>query len=72
VIVGLDSRIVVRVVSPKPETILSADGRGVSELAAGDMVTIQRSRDSVRLMHLAGTTFFDTLRRKLSWSGANV
>jgi NAD+ kinase len=72
VIVSLDSCIQVRVVNPKPETILSADGRSVSELAAGDTVTIRRSRDSVRLMHLAGTSFFDTLRRKLNWSGTNV
>jgi NAD+ kinase len=72
VIVSLDSEILVRVVNPKPETILSADGQGVSELAAGDSITIRRSQDSVRLMHLAGSSFFDTLRRKLNWSGANV
>ncbi|HWY78537.1 MAG TPA: NAD(+)/NADH kinase [Verrucomicrobiae bacterium] len=72
VIVSLDSKILVRVVNPKPETILSADGQGVSELAAGDSITIRRSRNSVRLMHLAGGSFFDTLRRKLNWSGANV
>jgi NAD+ kinase len=72
VIVSLDSKILVRVVNPKPETILSADGQGVSELAAGDCITIRRSRNSVRLMHLAGSSFFDTLRRKLNWSGANV
>ncbi len=72
VIVSLNSRIRVRVVNPKPETILSADGRNVTELAAGDAITIQRSRNSVRLMHLGGTSFSDTLRRKLNWSGANV
>jgi NAD+ kinase len=72
VIVSLNSKILVRVVNPKPETILSADGRNVSELAAGDAITIQRSRNSVRLMHLGGTSFSDTLRRKLNWSGANV
>ncbi len=72
VIVSLDSEILVRVVNPKPETILSADGQGVSELAAGDSITIRRSRNSVRLMHLAGSSFFDTLRRKLNWSGAHV
>jgi len=72
VIVSLNSTIQVRVVNPKPETILSSDGRSVSELAAGDTITIRRSRDSVCLMHLAGSSFFDTLRRKLNWSGANV
>jgi NAD+ kinase len=72
VIVSLDSKIHVRVVNPKPETILSADGNGVSEMKAGDSVTIQRSQDSVRLMRLSGSSFFESLRRKLSWSGANV
>ena len=72
VIVSLDSKIQVKVVSPKPETILSADGQGVSGMAAGDFVTVYRSRDSVRLLHLPGSTFFETLRRKLHWSGANV
>lgn len=72
VIVSLDSRIQVKVVSPKPDTILSADGQGINEMAAGDVVTIQRSKDSVRLMHLADSSFFETLRRKLHWSGANV
>jgi len=72
VIVGLDSRIEVKVISPRPETILSADGQGICEIATGESVTIIRSRDSVCLMHLAGSSFFETLRRKLHWSGANV
>jgi NAD+ kinase len=71
VILSLDSRIQVKVVSPRPETILSADGRGVSEMAPGDVVTVRRAKDSVRLMHLAGGSFFETLRLKLHWSGAN-
>jgi NAD+ kinase len=72
VIVSLDSQIQVKVVSPRPDTILSADGQGISEMAAGDVVTIQRSKNSVHLMHLAGTSFFETLCRKLHWSGTNV
>ena len=71
VIVSLDSQIQVKVASPRPDTILSADGQGVSEMAAGDAVTIRRGNDCVRLMHLAGSSFFETLRRKLHWSGAN-
>ena len=72
VIVSLDSSIQVKVISPKPETILSADSRGVSEMAAGDTVVIRRGKDAVQLMHLNGSSFFETLRRKLHWSGANV
>jgi NAD+ kinase len=72
VIVSLNSRIRVKVISPKPETILSADGERISELAAEDCVTIERSRHSIRLLRITGSTFFDTLRRKLHWSGDNV
>ena len=72
VIVSLDSTIQVKVISPRPLTALSADGQVLNELAEGDVITIRRSRDTIRLMHLAGTSFFETLRRKLHWRGANV
>ena len=72
VIVSLNSCIKVRVISPRPATILSADAQFISEMVAGDEVTIQRSSRSVLLMRLGGTSFFETLRRKLHWSGANV
>ena len=71
-VVPLTARIEVKVVSPKPATILSADGQVISELATGDQLTISRSRRSVRLMHLAGTSFCETLRRKLHWRGATL
>lgn len=51
------------------ETILSADGEVVSELAAGDTVTVRRSSHTVRLMHLADSSFFEALRHKLNWRG---
>jgi len=62
----------VKVISPRPPSVLSADGQVVSELAAGDEITIRRSRRSVRLMHLAGSSFCETLRRKLHWRGATI
>jgi NAD+ kinase len=62
----------VKVVSTRPATILSADGQVVSELAAGDLLTFCRSRRTVRLMHLAGSSFCETLRRKLHWRGATL
>ena len=71
-IVPLTSKIEVKVINPKPATILSADGQVVSELSSGDTLTIQRSRRSVRLMHLTGSSFCDTLRRKLHWRGATL
>jgi NAD+ kinase len=71
-ILPLTATIDVTVVSPKPETILSADGQVVSELSANDQIRVQRSRRTVRLIHLAGTSFCETLRRKLHWRGANL
>ena len=35
-------------------------------------VTIGRSRRGIRLVRLAGSSFFETLRKKLNWSGSNV
>jgi NAD+ kinase len=72
VIVRLDSRIDVKVVSERLETVLSSDGIHEAQLNAGDVITIRRSQNSVRLVHLAGTSFFQTLRRKLHWRGSTI
>jgi len=62
----------VRVITPKPATILSADGEMVCELTKGDLITIKRSRHSVRLMQLTGSNFCETLRKKLHWRGGSL
>jgi NAD kinase len=71
-VLPLDAAIEVRVVSPKPATILSADGQVITELFAGDAITVHRSRRTVRLMRLEGSSFCETLRRKLHWRGATM
>jgi NAD+ kinase len=71
-ILPLTATIEVKVVSHKPATILSVDGQVVSELAAGDKITMRRARRTVRLMHLAGSSFCETLRCKLHWRGASL
>jgi NAD+ kinase len=71
-ILPLTATIDVRVISPKPATILSADGQVVNELASGDKITICRARRTVRLMHLADSSFYETLRCKLHWRGASL
>ena len=68
-VLPLTSTIEVSVITPKLATILSADGQVLSEMFAGDQVTIRRSSRAVRLMHLAGSSFCETLRRKLHWRG---
>jgi NAD+ kinase len=70
-IVPLSDTIRIRPVSAAPATILSADGEIISELSAGDIVTVRRSRHTVHLLQLANSSFFEALRRKLHWRGAN-
>lgn len=72
VILSLDSTVRVKVLSDRVETFLTSDGQKVIPLAAGEVVTIKRSSHSICLLHLAGSSFFETLRRKLNWSGSNI
>ena len=71
-ILPLTAKIEVKVISVRPATILSADGHVMSELSTGDLITIRRSRRTLCLMHLAGSSFGQTLRRKLHWRGASL
>ena len=71
-ILPLASEICVHVMHSRPVTMLSADGQVVTELSAGDRILIRRSRQTVRLMHLEGSSFFESLRVKLHWRGANL
>jgi len=68
-ILPMSARIDVTVINPTPPTILSADGESVGEMLCNEVVTIRRSPRSVRLMHLTGTSFCETLRKKLHWRG---
>ncbi len=72
VIVGMDSVVEVKVISEKVETTATADGQIQADLLAGDVITIRRSRRVAQLLHPGGSSFFDTLRQKLHWSGSNV
>ena len=71
-ILPLTATIRIKAMTPKPATILSADGNVVAELNAGDQIEIRRSKKSVRLMHLKDSSFFESLRAKLHWRGANL
>jgi NAD+ kinase len=71
-IIPLSARLEVTVISSKPEVVLSADGQFVSHMCTGDGLTIRRSRRKVRLMHLEGSSFCETLRKKLHWRGATI
>jgi NAD+ kinase len=69
IILPLSATISVKAANPYPETILSVDGQVISELDAGDEITIRRSRNAVRLLHPAGNSFLEAVRRKLQWRG---
>lgn len=71
-VVGLDSVVRVKLLSPRLIASLSGDGQQQTELGTGDTVVIRRSDRTVRLLRLAGTSFFSTLRQKFGWSGSNL
>jgi NAD+ kinase len=71
-IVPLGATIEVTVLNPKPATVLSADGQMVTELSEGDTITVKRSWQAIRLVHLAGSSFCETLRKKLHWRGGSL
>jgi NAD+ kinase len=71
-VLPLSSRISVDVLNSKPTTVFSADGQLVTELLEGDQILIRRSPQTVRLLHLEGSSFFESLRAKLHWRGANL
>jgi NAD kinase len=54
------------------DTIVAADGQLQANLAAGDSITIRRSRRKVHLLHPGETSFFETIRQKLHWRGSSV
>ena len=72
VIVSLHSRVEVKAISQRLNIMLVADGQVENTLAPGDTIAIKRSRRTVELLHLAGGSFFETLRQKLNWSGSSV
>jgi len=72
VIVGLDCVVRVTLLSKEMQTIVAADGQIQAGLAAGDTVTIRRSRKTARLLHPGEPSFFETVRQKLHWRGSSV
>lgn len=72
VVLDLDATLVVRVCTERLQTHLTADGQVAVELRVGDQITIQRSKQEVRLLRLGGNSFFQTLRQKLHWSGSHA
>jgi NAD+ kinase len=72
VIVSIDSVLDVKVLSQKLEIFLTADGQVQIPLFAGNKIRVRKSARSVRLVRLPNSSFFQTLRQKLNWSGSSV
>jgi NAD+ kinase len=69
IILPLSATITVKAVTTVVTAYLNADGQIAGELDDGDVVTIRRSRRTVRLLHLKDSSFLEALRRKLQWRG---
>jgi NAD kinase len=70
--VSSDSVIQVTVRSQKLEIFLTADGQVQLPLFFGNEIQVRKSEKSVRLVRLPNSSFFQTLRQKLNWSGSSV
>ena len=69
IILPLSATIRIKAIKTEPATFLNADGQIAGELVNGDEITIRRSRSTVRLVHLADSSFLEALRQKLHWRG---
>lgn len=72
VIVGKDSIIDIKLLSPSPKAILSCDGQEQRSLVEGQTITVKTSRTKVNLIWLEGSSFWRTLREKLDWTDTPV
>lgn len=62
-----DSLLTVSVEGVPDQTFLTVDGQEVVELQVGDALRCSKSANSVKLLRMGATEFFDVLRSKLKW-----
>jgi NAD+ kinase len=72
VILSGDSLVRVKVLTKTLEIFLTADGQVQVPVVAGNQVEIRNSTKKIRLVRVAGSSFFKTLRQKLHWRGSTV
>ncbi|MEI6082909.1 MAG: NAD(+)/NADH kinase [Verrucomicrobiota bacterium] len=72
IVAGEDSVVRCLVASAAGELLLTIDGQVQMRMQVGDEVEVRRSARAVRLATFQGQTYFEVLRQKLKWSGANV
>jgi NAD+ kinase len=72
VIVGENSVIRCQVADAAAELLLTVDGQVQLRMKVGDEVEVHRSPRTVQLVTPKDHSYFEVLREKLKWSGANV
>lgn len=72
VIVPLESVIEVGFGRHSHEMILTADGQVPISLEPGEHIEFRKSTKDFRLLSVGNSSFFQTLRQKMKWSGSNV
>jgi NAD+ kinase len=72
VIAGENSVVRCQVVSAASELLLTVDGQVQLQLEVGDEVEVRQSSRTVQLVTPKNHSYFEVLREKLKWSGANV
>lgn len=72
VIVGEQSVIDCHVASAAGELLLTVDGQVQVRMQVGDQVEVRQAKEVVNLVTPTGHSYFEVLREKLKWSGANV
>ena len=72
VITGTDSVIRCQVAGAAGELLLTVDGQVQLRLEVGDEVDVRQSPRTVHLVTPNNHSYFQVLREKLKWSGANV
>jgi NAD+ kinase len=72
VIAGEDSVVRCQVASAAGELLLTIDGQVQLRMQVGDEVEVRRAPRAVQLVTPRGHSYFEVLRQKLKWSGANV
>jgi NAD+ kinase len=72
VIAGENSVVRCQVMSAASELLLTVDGQVQLRMEVGDEVEVRQSSRVVQLVTPKNHSYFDVLREKLKWSGANV
>ena len=72
VVVGRSAVVEARILSQPEELVLTVDGQVRVRLRSLDTIRVRRDNRHFQIVLPEGYSYFETLRRKLNWSGANV